>query len=124
MCFKKRKIKATIKTFPCIDGDCIFMKLYDQSNTDSFHIMIDCGALSENIIDFICHDLNLKIDLLIVTHIDKMIAYGYTTPVRYQWFNYFLIRRYISRTHNTNDETPTINNKSIVPEGLNFQSSV
>lgn len=69
--FNKYKMKATIKTFPCIDGDCIFMKLYDQSNTDSFHIMIDCGALSENIIDFICHDLNLKIDLLIVTHIDK-----------------------------------------------------
>ena len=71
MCLKKHKRKATIKTFPCIDGDCIFMKLSDQSNTDSFHVMIDCGALSENIIDYICHELSLKIDLLIVTHIDK-----------------------------------------------------
>ena len=71
ICFKKRSMKATIKTFPCIDGDCIFMKLCDQSNADSFHIMIDCGALGENIIDYICHDLGLKIDLLIITHIDK-----------------------------------------------------
>lgn len=71
MCLKKRNMKATIKTFPCIDGDCIFMKLRDQSNTDSFHVMIDCGALSENIIDYIYQDLSLKIDLLIVTHIDK-----------------------------------------------------
>ena len=71
MCLRKRNMKATIKTFPCIDGDCIFMKLCDQSNTDSFHIMIDCGALSDNIIDYICQDLSLKIDLLIVTHIDK-----------------------------------------------------
>ena len=71
MCLRKRNMKATIKTFPCIDGDCMFMKLCDLSNTDSFHIMIDCGALSKNIVDYICHDLSLKIDLLIVTHIDK-----------------------------------------------------
>lgn len=62
---------ASIKTFPCIDGDCIFMKLMNDSKEESFHIMIDCGALSEEITDYICNELQLRIDLLIVTHIDK-----------------------------------------------------
>lgn len=68
---QNRKMKATIKTFPCLDGDCIFMKLKDVTNAESFHIMIDCGALSEDITNYICNELQLRIDLLIVTHIDK-----------------------------------------------------
>lgn len=64
-------MKATIKTFPCLDGDCIFMILKDEAKADSFHIMIDCGALSDEITDYICNELQLRIDLLVVTHIDK-----------------------------------------------------
>lgn len=64
-------MKAIIKTFPCLDGDCIFMKLKDEANGESFHIMIDCGALSKDITDYICKDLQQRIDLLVVTHIDK-----------------------------------------------------
>lgn len=68
---RKYKMKATIKTFPCLDGDCIFMILKDKANGESFHVMIDCGALSDDITDYICNDLQLRIDLLVVTHIDK-----------------------------------------------------
>lgn len=64
-------MKATIKTFPCLDGDCIFLKLNDIATGESFHIMIDCGALSKEITEYICNDLSLRIDLLIATHIDK-----------------------------------------------------
>lgn len=64
-------MKATIKTFPCLDGDCIFMILKDEANSETFHIMIDCGALSNDITDYICNELQLRIDLLVVTHIDK-----------------------------------------------------
>lgn len=67
-------MKAQIRTFPCKNrqyyGDCIFFVLKDEDSDDSFHIMIDCGALSTEIKQFIIHDLGLRLDLIIATHID------------------------------------------------------
>lgn len=64
-------MKASIKTFPCGDGDCIFMKLEDAENNESYNIMIDCGVLTNDIVDYITNKLNKRIDLLIATHIDS-----------------------------------------------------
>lgn len=64
-------MKATIKTFPCKEGDCIFMKLEDTDAHTSYHIMIDCGALTSDIVDYIVNALNKRIDLLVATHIDS-----------------------------------------------------
>ena len=64
-------MKAGIKTFPCGDGDCIFMKLEDAENNESYNIMIDCGVLTNDIVDYITNKLNKRIDLLIATHIDS-----------------------------------------------------
>lgn len=69
--FSKQKMKAVLKTFPCEDGDCIFMRLIDERKKESFHIMVDCGALSSDITDYICNVLDKRIDLLIATHIDS-----------------------------------------------------
>lgn len=67
-------MRAIIKTFPCRNrgnyGDCIFLILRDDENADSFHIMIDCGALSDDIRQFILGELGNRIDLIIATHID------------------------------------------------------
>ena len=49
-------MKAGIKTFPCGDGDCIFMKLEDAENNESYNIMIDCGVLTNDIVDYIDSD--------------------------------------------------------------------
>ena len=64
-------MKATIKTFPCKEGDCIFMKLEDTDAHTSYHIMVDCGALTSDIVDYIVNALNKRIDLLVATHIDS-----------------------------------------------------
>lgn len=64
-------MKATIKTFPCEDGDCIIMRLADEHSNESFHIMIDCGALTTDITNYVCNELDKRIDLLIATHIDS-----------------------------------------------------
>lgn len=69
--FRKHKMRAIIKTFPCEEGDCIFMKLVDTKSDESYHIMVDCGALSSDITDYICDTLDKRIDLLIATHIDS-----------------------------------------------------
>ena len=63
-------MKATLRTFSCGDGDCIFLKLADINTGESFHIMIDCGALSDEIVDYVSTEFNCRIDVLIVTHID------------------------------------------------------
>lgn len=67
-------MKAQIRTFQCKNrqyyGDCIFFVLKDEDNDDSFHIMIDCGALSDEIKQFIIHNLGLRLDLIIATHLD------------------------------------------------------
>lgn len=68
-------MKATIKTFQCKNGkyfgDCIFLILKNEITNESFHMMIDCGALSEDIKDFIRNDLEMRLDMVIATHIDS-----------------------------------------------------
>lgn len=64
-------MKATIKTFPCNEGDCIFMKLEDTDAHTSYHIMVDCGGLTSDIVDYIVNTFNERIDLLVATHIDS-----------------------------------------------------
>lgn len=64
-------MKATIKTFPCNEGDCIFMKLEDTDAHTSYHIMVDCGGLTSDIVDYIVNTFNKRIDLLVATHIDS-----------------------------------------------------
>lgn len=64
-------MKATIKTFPCKEGDCIFMKLEDTDAHTSYHIMVDCGGLTSDIVDYIVNAFNKRIDLLVATHIDS-----------------------------------------------------
>lgn len=67
-------MKATLRTFDCKNnqyhGDCIFLVLRNEESGESFHIMIDCGALSKEIKDYIRINLNLRLDLVIATHID------------------------------------------------------
>lgn len=64
-------MKATIKTFPCKEGDCIFMKLEDTDAHASYHIMVDCGGLTNDIVGYIINAFNKRIDLLVATHIDS-----------------------------------------------------
>lgn len=68
-------MKATIKTFQCKNGkyfgDCIFLILKNEITNESFHMMIDCGALSEDIKGFIRNDLEMRLDMVIATHIDS-----------------------------------------------------
>lgn len=69
--FHKKTMKATIRAYPCLDGDCIFMKLEDPKSCESFHIMVDCGAYGKDIHDYIRDELKYRIDLLVATHIDR-----------------------------------------------------
>lgn len=64
-------MKASLKTFKCGIGDCIFLRLSNSENGATFHIMIDCGKLTSEIRHYIHDILHDRIDLLIVTHIDS-----------------------------------------------------
>lgn len=63
-------MKATIITFQSGCGDCIFLILEDGMSGESFHIMIDCGVFTAEIKTFVVQKLELRLDLLIVTHYD------------------------------------------------------
>lgn len=63
-------MKATVRTFQSGCGDCIFLILEDAMSGESFHIMIDCGLFTPEIKTFVVQKLELRIDLLIVTHYD------------------------------------------------------
>lgn len=63
-------MKATIRTFQSGCGDCIFLILEDGISGESFHIMIDCGLFTPEIKTFVVQKLELRLDLLIVTHYD------------------------------------------------------
>lgn len=63
-------MKATIRTFQSGCGDCIFLILEDGMSGESFHIMIDCGVFTAEIKTFVVQKLELRLDLLIVTHYD------------------------------------------------------
>ena len=63
-------MKVTIRTFQSGCGDCIFLILEDGMSGESFHIMIDCGVFTAEIKMFVVQKLELRLDLLIVTHYD------------------------------------------------------
>ncbi len=62
-------MKLLFRTFNCGAGDCLFMTL--KKETNSFHIMVDCGSLKDEILAYVKNDLGKRIDLLVVTHIDN-----------------------------------------------------
>lgn len=60
---------AILKTFDVGSGDCIFLVLKEDAL--QYSIMIDCGSCTNEVKSYIENDLNKKIDLLILTHIDN-----------------------------------------------------
>lgn len=62
-------MELSFKTFNCGAGDCLFLIL--KKKTASFHIMVDCGSLKEEILAFVKNELGKRIDLMVVTHIDN-----------------------------------------------------
>lgn len=64
-------MKATVKTFQSGCGDCIFLILKDEIKKESFHVLIDCGKFTSEIKDFIMNELDLRIDVLLVSHYDN-----------------------------------------------------
>ena len=75
-------MKAKIKTFESGAGDCIFLVMKDEMDGSSFHIMLDCNVLTDEIRAYICEELNKRIDVLIVTHIDSDHVNGITKLMR------------------------------------------
>ena len=70
-------MKLLFKTFNCGAGDCLFMTLKNETN--SFHIMVDCGSLKDEILAFVNNELCKRIDLMVVTHIDNDHIAGIAT---------------------------------------------
>lgn len=62
-------MRATIKTFKSKAGDCIFFLL--EEDEKRFVIMIDCGKYTSSIKDYVEHELDRHINLLVATHIDN-----------------------------------------------------
>ena len=75
-------MRAIIKTFESGAGDCIFLVMKDETDGSSFHIMMDCNVLTDEIKTFIQEDLSKRIDVLIVSHIDRDHANGITKLMR------------------------------------------
>lgn len=75
-------MKAKIKTFESGAGDCIFLVMKDEMDGSSFHIMLDCNVPTNEIKAYIREELNKRIDVLIVTHIDSDHANGITKLMR------------------------------------------
>lgn len=73
-------MRATFKTFKSGIGDCIFFVINDEE--EQFVMMVDCGKLEKEILDFVLNNCNGKIDLLIVTHIDDDHIAGVDTLLR------------------------------------------
>jgi phosphoribosyl 1,2-cyclic phosphodiesterase len=71
-------MRAIIKTFESGAGDCIFLVMKDEMEGSSFHVMMDCNVLTDDIKTYIRDELNKHIDVLIVTHIDSDHANGIT----------------------------------------------
>lgn len=75
-------MKATIKTFESGTGDCIFLILKKDEDNSSYHLMVDCNMLSDDIIKFISIDLNKRIDSIVITHVDSDHINGLTALLR------------------------------------------
>lgn len=75
-------MRATFRTFESGAGDCIFLVLKDEKDGSSHHLMVDCNVLTQEIKCFIHEELESRIDVLIVTHIDADHANGITKLMR------------------------------------------
>lgn len=75
-------MKAMFRTFESGAGDCIFLVMKDENDGSSHHLMVDCNVLTPEIKHFIHEELKLRIDTLIVTHIDADHANGVTKLMR------------------------------------------
>ena len=73
---------VTFRTFESGAGDCLFLVLKDTRDGSSYHVMVDCNVLTEEVKAFIRDDLKKRIDTLIVTHIDSDHANGITKLMR------------------------------------------
>lgn len=75
-------MNALFRTFESGAGDCIFLILKDRLNESSYHLMIDCNVLTQEIKNYIRDDLKMRIDTLIITHIDADHTNGVTKLLR------------------------------------------
>lgn len=71
---------AIFKSFPVGIGDCQCLIL--ENDGEKFTIMIDCGRYNSSVKNYIQNDLNLHIDLLIITHIDNDHVCGVTKMIK------------------------------------------
>lgn len=60
----------------------MFLVMKDTRDGSSYHVMVDCNVLTEEIKAFIRDNLKKRIDTLIVTHIDSDHANGITKLMR------------------------------------------
>lgn len=79
-------MRVTFRTFESGCGDCIFLIL-KKDDGDSYHIMIDCNVLTPSIIEFIKGELKMRIDTLIITHVDSDHVNGITSMLRNKEFD-------------------------------------
>lgn len=75
-------MRTIVKTFESGAGDCIFLVMKDELDDSSFHIMMDCNVLTDEIKTYIRDELYKRIDILLVTHIDSDHANGITKLMR------------------------------------------
>lgn len=75
-------IQVTFRTFESGAGDCLFLVLKDTRDGSSYHVMVDCNVLTEEIKAFLRDGLKKRIDTLIITHIDSDHANGITKLMR------------------------------------------
>lgn len=78
-------MKAIFRTFESGVGDCIFLILKDDDN-NSYHIMVDCNVLTQDIKNFVINKLQMHIDTLIITHLDSDHVNGITQMMRSKEF--------------------------------------
>lgn len=108
-------MRAVIKTFESGAGDCIFLVMKDKNDGSSFHIMIDCNVLTDEIKTYIHDELNKHIDLLIVTHIDRDHANGITKLLRNPDFADMQIGRILFNGFQPQTEHPqTLNIQTVI----------
>ena len=74
-------MRITFRTFESGAGDCIFLVMKDEGG-NSFHLMVDCNVLTNDIKNFIREDLGKRIDTLIISHIDSDHVNGITKLLR------------------------------------------
>ena len=60
---------VTFRTFESGAGDCLFLVLKDTRDGSSYHVMVDCNVLTEEVKAFIRDDLKTLslLHILIVT---------------------------------------------------------